>query len=161
MTESERKQGRSPADPSGIEEPHDILAAEEFGIPTRDNRIPGDPTGLREPHDVLAAEEFAMPAGAEPHGDDGGSGPGSALTSRWPRRAPPAAARAPPPELMPELSPANRIGVTVDRALCIGSGDCVDTAPDVFQLDAEDKAVVVDPDGASVDDVITPPATAR
>jgi ferredoxin len=31
----------------------------------------------------------------------------------------------------------------------------VDTAPDVFQLDDEDKAVVVDPDGASVDDVIT------
>ena len=30
----------------------------------------------------------------------------------------------------------------------------MDTAPDVFQLDAEDKAVVVDPDGASVDDVI-------
>ena len=74
MTESERKPGRSPADPSGIEEPHDILAAEEFGIPTRDNRIPGDPTGLREPHDVLAAEEFAMPAGAEPHGGGDGLG---------------------------------------------------------------------------------------
>jgi ferredoxin len=52
------------------------------------------------------------------------------------------------------LSPVNRLEVTVDRALCIGSGDCVDTAPDVFQLDDEDKAVVVDPDGASVDDVI-------
>jgi ferredoxin len=56
---------------------------------------------------------------------------------------------------MAELSPANRIDITVDRALCIGSGDCVDTAPDVFQLDDEDKAVVVDPDGASTDDVIT------
>ena len=55
---------------------------------------------------------------------------------------------------MPELSPQNRIAITVDRALCIGSGDCVDTAPDVFQLDDEDKAVVVDPDGASLDDVI-------
>ena len=55
---------------------------------------------------------------------------------------------------MPELSPRNRIEITVDRALCIGSGDCVDTAPNVFQLDEEDKAVVVDPDGASVDDVI-------
>jgi ferredoxin len=52
------------------------------------------------------------------------------------------------------LSPVNRIQVTVDRALCIGSGDCVDTAPDVFQLDDEDKAVVVDPDGAPVDDVV-------
>jgi ferredoxin len=55
---------------------------------------------------------------------------------------------------MPELSPENRIEVTVDRSLCIGSGDCVDTAPDVFQLDEEDKAVVVDPDGAPTDDII-------
>jgi ferredoxin len=54
----------------------------------------------------------------------------------------------------PELSPHNRIHIEVDRGLCIGSGDCVDTAPDVFQLDAEEKAVVVDPDGASVDDVV-------
>ena len=76
MTESERQQGRGPSDPSGIEEPHDVLAAEEFGIPTRDNRIPGDPTGLREPHDILAAEEFAMPAGAEPRGADEGGWPG-------------------------------------------------------------------------------------
>ena len=30
----------------------------------------------------------------------------------------------------------------------------MDTAPDVFQLDAEDKAVVVDPDGAPTDEVI-------
>ena len=52
------------------------------------------------------------------------------------------------------LSPVNRVEVTVDRALCIGSGDCVDTAPDVFQLDDEDKAIVVDPDGAPVDDVV-------
>jgi ferredoxin len=56
---------------------------------------------------------------------------------------------------MPELSPENRIQVTVDRSLCIGSGDCVDTVPDVFQLDSEDKAVVVDPDGAPVDDILT------
>ena len=56
---------------------------------------------------------------------------------------------------MPELSPLNRIEVTVDRGLCIGSGDSVDTAPDVFQLDDEDKAVVVDPDGASTDDIVT------
>ncbi len=55
---------------------------------------------------------------------------------------------------MPELSQQNRIEVTVDRSLCIGSGDCVDTAPDVFQLDDEDKAVVVDPDGAPVEDII-------
>jgi ferredoxin len=52
------------------------------------------------------------------------------------------------------LSPVNRLEITVDRARCIGSGDCVDTAPDVFQLDDEDKAVVVDPDGAQLDDII-------
>jgi MYXO-CTERM domain-containing protein len=72
MSDSERNEKSAPADPAGIDEPHDVLAAEEFGIPTRGNRIPGDPTGIREPHDVLAAEEFAMPAGAEPHGDDDG-----------------------------------------------------------------------------------------
>jgi hypothetical protein len=59
MTERE---SRVPPDPSGIEEPHDILAAEEFGIGTRDERYPADPSGIHEPHDVLAAEEFAMPA---------------------------------------------------------------------------------------------------
>jgi ferredoxin len=55
---------------------------------------------------------------------------------------------------VPDLSPKNRVHIEVDRALCIGSGDCVDTAPDVFQLDAEDKAVVVDPDGAPLDVVL-------
>jgi MYXO-CTERM domain-containing protein len=74
MTETERNQGSAPADPAGIDEPHDVLAAEEFGIPGREGGIPGDPTGIREPHDVLAAEEFAMPAGAEPHTSGGGPG---------------------------------------------------------------------------------------
>jgi hypothetical protein len=54
-----------PGDPSGIEKPHDVLAAEEFGIGVRDERLPPDPTGIHEPHDVLAAEEFAMPAGED------------------------------------------------------------------------------------------------
>lgn len=53
-----------------------------------------------------------------------------------------------------ELSPRNRIRITVDRALCIGSGDCVDTAPEVFELDGEDKARVIDPDGAPTDIVV-------
>ena len=55
---------------------------------------------------------------------------------------------------MAELSPKNRISIEVDRALCIGSGDCVDTAPDVFQLDEDDKATVVDPDGAPMDEIL-------
>jgi hypothetical protein len=65
---------RLPPDPSGRGEPHDILAADEFGIGTRDDRLPPDPSGRGEPHDILAAEEFAMPAGGEPH-EQGSTGP--------------------------------------------------------------------------------------
>jgi MYXO-CTERM domain-containing protein len=75
MTERESNPSELPGDPSGIDEPHDILAADQFGIGTRDERLPPDPTGIHEPHDVLAAEEFAMPAGAEPHEEGGGPDP--------------------------------------------------------------------------------------
>jgi MYXO-CTERM domain-containing protein len=61
-------------DPSGIDEPHDVLAADEFGIGTRDERMPPDPNRFDPPHDILAAEEFAMPAGGE-HPGAAGSGP--------------------------------------------------------------------------------------
>jgi hypothetical protein len=70
MTEHESRPYPVPGDPSGIEAPHDVLAADEFGIGTRFSRLPPDPTGIEEAHDVLAAEEFAMPAGIEPHGDE-------------------------------------------------------------------------------------------
>ncbi len=40
--------------------------------------------------------------------------------------------------------------VRVDRELCIGVSNCVAMAPTVFQLDEENKAVVLDP--SSVDD---------
>jgi len=40
----------------------------------------------------------------------------------------------------------------VDRDLCIGVGNCVAYAPTVFELDHENKAVVLDP--SSVDDNI-------
>jgi hypothetical protein len=66
--------GGRPPDPSGIEEPHDVLAAEEFGIGIRRERYPADPSGIEEPHDVLAAEEFAMPSPddrGEPHSPTG------------------------------------------------------------------------------------------
>jgi hypothetical protein len=62
-----------PADPSGIEEPHDVLAADEFGIGTRDERLPPDPNRFDPPHDVLAAEEFAIPAGGERYEPGAGS----------------------------------------------------------------------------------------
>jgi hypothetical protein len=52
------------------DDPHDILAAEEFVLPAPDPtlrrpRLPEDPTGVAEPHDVLAAEEFPFPAPPE------------------------------------------------------------------------------------------------
>jgi hypothetical protein len=71
-TPNRKREGGLPADPSGIDEPHDVLAAEEFAMPTRDERYPTDPSGIQEPHDVLAAEEFAMPApDSEPSGEPG------------------------------------------------------------------------------------------
>jgi hypothetical protein len=68
----------APPDPLGTGEPHDVLAAEEFAMPTRDAApAPSDPTGIEQPHDVLAAEEFAMPVG--------GAGPPAGPTGagRW------------------------------------------------------------------------------
>jgi ferredoxin len=44
--------------------------------------------------------------------------------------------------------------IEVDRELCYGFGDCVSTAPAVFELDDEEKSVVVDPNGASRDDLV-------
>ena len=44
--------------------------------------------------------------------------------------------------------------IEVDRELCYGFGDCVSSAPAVFELDDDEKAVVIDPDGASRDDLV-------
>jgi hypothetical protein len=62
--------GMPAPDPALHRDPaHDVLAAEEFGMPASDPglhhgpvTLPSDPSGISEPHDVLAAEEFAMPA---------------------------------------------------------------------------------------------------
>ena len=43
--------------------------------------------------------------------------------------------------------------IEIDRELCYGFGDCVSTAPDVFELDDDEKAVVIDPNGAGRDDL--------
>jgi hypothetical protein len=58
-----------PPEPNASDEPHDVLAAEEFAMPAPEEAIhgrplvlPPDPTGIEEPHDILAAEQFAMPA---------------------------------------------------------------------------------------------------
>jgi len=52
---------RWPVSPASEGPPHDTLAAEEFVIGTRDERFPRDPSGYHSPHDILAAEAFAMP----------------------------------------------------------------------------------------------------
>ena len=55
---------------------------------------------------------------------------------------------------MADVTTANGIRIVVDRELCFGFGDCVDTAPRVFALDDEEKAIVLDPDGASLDKIV-------
>lgn len=59
------------------DEPHDVLAAEEFEVGAADPalhhgplQIPDDPSGSTEPHDILAAEEFPLPAGHRGHMHD-------------------------------------------------------------------------------------------
>ena len=45
--------------------------------------------------------------------------------------------------------------VVIDRNLCVGFGDCVDEAPGVFRLDADDIAVFCrEADGAVRDHVV-------
>ena len=62
---SDQPNPRLPEDPTGSDQPHDVLAAEEFAMPVPSvGDIPPDP--IHEPHDVLAAEEFAMPTGGVP-----------------------------------------------------------------------------------------------
>ncbi|HXO10217.1 MAG TPA: hypothetical protein VN880_19395 [Solirubrobacteraceae bacterium] len=67
---------------------HDVLAAEEFGVPAPDPvlrhgpvTLPTDPTGIAEAHDVLAAEEFAIPS--YPGGGWLGSSPADRSGARY------------------------------------------------------------------------------
>jgi len=55
---------------------------------------------------------------------------------------------------MVELSPKSSARIEIDRDLCIGSGDCVATTPQVFALDDDGKAIVIDADGASLDEIV-------
>jgi ferredoxin len=54
----------------------------------------------------------------------------------------------------PVLSKRSEITIEVDRVLCFGFGDCVDSAPGVFELDDESKSLVVDPDAQDKDDIV-------
>jgi CDGSH iron-sulfur domain-containing protein 3 len=46
---------------------------------------------------------------------------------------------------------SHNLSVHVDRAVCIGSGDCVRIAPSAFALDDEDRAVVLDSSSVDAD----------
>ncbi len=44
--------------------------------------------------------------------------------------------------------------IVVDREVCIGAAPCVTVAPGVFQLDEENKAVVVNAEGSDQDTIL-------
>lgn len=39
--------------------------------------------------------------------------------------------------------------IKIDREACIGCGSCAALAPDVFEMDSENKSIVKNPQGAS------------
>ncbi len=45
--------------------------------------------------------------------------------------------------------------IELKRELCVGAGSCVEVAPAVFQLDDEEKVVLVDPHGADEQTIYT------
>ncbi len=58
----------------------------------------------------------------------------------------------------PAALPAKKVlkisRVEVDRDICIGAAPCVTVAPGVFQLDEENKAYVVDQNGADAETIL-------
>ena len=44
--------------------------------------------------------------------------------------------------------------IEIDRELCYGFGDCVDSVPGVFELDEENTARVIDANAADRDDLM-------
>lgn len=42
----------------------------------------------------------------------------------------------------------------VDRDLCVTLAVCIGLAPDIFELDAEGKAVIKDPDAANIETIL-------
>jgi ferredoxin len=46
------------------------------------------------------------------------------------------------------------VEITIDRDVCMGSGNCSFWAPGVFDLDDDGIAIVVDPAGAPVDKIV-------
>jgi ferredoxin len=53
-----------------------------------------------------------------------------------------------------EKKPLKISRVVVDRDACIGAAPCVTIAPGVFQLDEDNKAYIVDQDGADAETIM-------
>ncbi len=45
--------------------------------------------------------------------------------------------------------------IIVDRLRCIGAGNCVDAAPEVFEIDEAEVSIIVNPAGAPPDTIVT------
>jgi len=45
------------------------------------------------------------------------------------------------------------VKITIDRDKCVGAAVCVAIAPEVFELDDEDKSKVIDAEGAPIEDI--------
>jgi len=55
----------------------------------------------------------------------------------------------------PASTDSKKIGrIEVDRELCIGAESCVVVAPDVYEMDDENIAVVINPQGADFDTIM-------
>jgi ferredoxin len=44
--------------------------------------------------------------------------------------------------------------IEIDREACVGDGLCVDEAPETFEMDDEDIAVVINPEGDDPEDIL-------
>ena len=59
-----------------------------------------------------------------------------------------------PHQAGPASPPSRTVTIEVDRELCFGFGDCVESAPGVFELDEDSKSRVVDPDAQDLDTIL-------
>lgn len=54
-----------------------------------------------------------------------------------------------------EKKPKKKIGrIYIDRDLCIGAASCIAVAPGVFQLDSNNKAIVINESGAAQETIM-------
>ena len=55
---------------------------------------------------------------------------------------------------MAEKKPAKYAKIVIDRDLCIGAATCVTIAPGTFQMDDENKAILIDLEGNDMETVL-------